>query len=115
MGIYRMYPGDDGETHIEEMTLESHPHLQDPQPVEGLRLWRVEEGRFSDFHPAPDRRWMIILEGEVEIGLGDGSLHRFGPGDIRLIEDITGHGHTTRFTQPYLAVLIPAVGPVTGQ
>ena len=109
MGIYRMYPGDDGETHIEEQTLESHPELQNLQPVEGLRLWKVEEGRFQDFHPAPDRRWMIILSGEVEIGLGDGSTHRFGPGDIRLIEDITGHGHTTRFTKPYLAVLMPAL------
>ena len=51
MGIYRMYPGDDGETHIEEMTLESHPDLLNLQPVEGLRIWKVEEGRFQDFHP----------------------------------------------------------------
>ena len=87
-----MYPGDDGETHIEELTLESHPHLGSLQPVEGLRIWRMEPGHFADFHPAPDRRWMVILEGQVEIGLGDGTKHRFGPGDIRLIEDITGHG-----------------------
>ena len=108
MGIYRMYSGDDGETHIEEQTLESHPNLGSLQPVEGLRVWRMEPGHFADFHPAPDRRWMVILEGEVEIGLGDGTTHRFGPGDIRLIEDITGHGHTTRAIGSYLAVLMPA-------
>jgi len=32
----------------------------------------------------------------VEIGLGDGSKHVFGPGDARLVEDTTGKGHTTR-------------------
>jgi hypothetical protein len=34
--------------------------------------------------------------GGVEIGLGDGSLHRCGPGEGILAEDLTGKGHTTR-------------------
>ena len=33
--------------------------------------------------------------GQLEIGLGDGSKHVFGPGDARLVEDTTGQGHTT--------------------
>ena len=107
MGIYRMYSGDDGETHIEELSLESHPHLESLQPVTGMRIWKVEDGRFVDFHPAPDRRWMVILSGQVEIGLGDGSKHRFGPGDIRLIEDTTGRGHTTHFMGDYVSALMP--------
>ena len=36
------------------------------------------------------------LEGEFEIGLADGSTHRFGPGHVTLAEDLTGKGHTTR-------------------
>jgi hypothetical protein len=28
--------------------------------------------------------------------LGDGTIHRLGPGDVNLAEDLTGHGHTTR-------------------
>ena len=39
---------------------------------------------------------VITLEGEVEIGLGDGTTHRFGPGHVTLAEDLTGKGHTTR-------------------
>jgi hypothetical protein len=39
---------------------------------------------------------VIILSGELEIGLGDGTFRRFGPGDARLVEDTTGRGHTTR-------------------
>ena len=39
---------------------------------------------------------MITLSGEVEIGLGDGTVHRFGAGHVNLAEDLTGQGHTTR-------------------
>ena len=39
------------------------------------------------------------IAGEVEIGLGDGSFHRFGVGDLRLMEDTTGRGHNTRALQ----------------
>jgi hypothetical protein len=37
---------------------------------------------------------VIILSGQLEIGLGDGSTHVFGPGDARLVEDNQGDGHT---------------------
>jgi hypothetical protein len=45
----------------------------------------------------------------VEIGLGDGTVHRFGPGHVNLVEDLTGQGHTTRVVgrQPRLSVTIP--------
>ena len=72
-----------------------------------MRIWQVEPARFVDFHPAPDQRWMVILSGQLEIGLGDGSKHPFGPGDIRLIEDTTGRGHTTHFLGIYAAALMP--------
>ena len=38
----------------------------------------------------------MTLAGQAEIGLGDGSTHRVGPGDVLLAEDLTGRGHTTR-------------------
>ena len=45
----------------------------------------------------------------VRLGLGDGSLHRFGPGHVTLAEDLTGRGHTTRVVgnQARLSVTIP--------
>jgi quercetin dioxygenase-like cupin family protein len=49
---------------------------------------------FVDWHNAPRRQYVITLAGRVEIGLGDGSLHRFGPGEAILAEDLKGH--TTR-------------------
>ena len=48
------------------------------------------------WHTAPRRQYIITLAGEAEIGLGDGTIHRLGPGDVNRAEDLTGHGHTTR-------------------
>ena len=106
MGIYRMYTGSDNETHIEELSLSDHPELGNLQIVKGLQIQKNEGGRFMDFHQAPNKRWLITLSGELEIGLGDGTVHKFGPGDVRLIEDITGHGHTTRYVTEHMSALM---------
>lgn len=96
MSIARLYTGDDGQSHIEMMSTESHPGLTDMQSTTGIVFRTVEPGYFVDWHTAPRRQYVITLEGEVEIGLGDGTLHRFGPGHVTLAEDLTGQGHTTR-------------------
>ena len=96
MDITRLYSGDDGETHIEEMTLESHPELAKLQAASGIVFRSAEPGNFLDWHPAPRRQFVITISGEVEIGLGDGTVHRYGPGHVNLAEDLTGRGHTTR-------------------
>ena len=106
MGIYRMYTGPDNETHIEELPLSAYPELGELQTVKGLQIQHNQGGRFMDFHQAPNKRWLITLSGELEIGLGDGTVHKFGPGDVRLIEDVTGHGHTTRYVTDHVSALM---------
>ena len=56
----------------------------------------AEPGRFSDWHNAPRRQYIITLSGEGEIGLEDGTTRRLRAGDVNLAEDMTGKGHTTR-------------------
>jgi quercetin dioxygenase-like cupin family protein len=62
-----------------------------------------------DWHNAPRRQYVITLAGRVEIGLGDGSLHRFGPGEGILAEDLTGKGHTTGAVgdEPRVMMIVP--------
>jgi hypothetical protein len=43
-----------------------------------------------------ETRPIFILSGQMEIGIGDGTTRRFGPGDVVLADDRTGKGHTTR-------------------
>jgi quercetin dioxygenase-like cupin family protein len=109
MSITRLYTGTDGQTHIEELDLASHPELTTLQAAKGIVFRTTQPGYFSDWHNAPRRQFVITLEGEVEIGLGDGSIHRFGPGHVTLAEDLTGKGHTTRVVgnQPRMTATIP--------
>ncbi len=109
MGIFRLYTGDDGQSHIEELDLASHPELTSPQNTIGISFRESPAGRFSDWHNAPRRQYIITLSGEMEIGLGDGTVHRFGPGSVTLAEDLTGQGHTTRNpgNAPRLSATIP--------
>ena len=96
MAIIRLFTGDDGETHMEELDPEEHPELTEIHEAKGVRFRVSPAGYFSDWHNAPRRQYVINLSGEVEIGLKDGSVHRFGPGHVTLAEDVTGSGHTTR-------------------
>ena len=109
MGIYRLYTGDDGQSHFEDQDLESHPQLTSPNPTTGISFSESPPGNFIDWHPAPRRQYVISLSGQLEIGLGDGTLRRFGPGDARLVEDTTGQGHTTRVVgdQPSITAVVP--------
>ena len=112
MGIFRLYTGADGQSHLEELKLASHPELTALQPTTGIAFRTSAPGRFSDWHNAPQRQYVINLAGEVEIGLGDGTLHRFGPGNVTLAEDLTGKGHTTRVVGnvPRVSATIPLAG-----
>jgi quercetin dioxygenase-like cupin family protein len=96
MGMTRLYTGADGQTHIETIDPAARPDLTALHATKGVVFRSTEPGHFSDWHNAPRRQYVITLEGEVEIGLADGTVHRFGPGHVTLAEDLTGKGHTTR-------------------
>ena len=113
MAIYRLYTGSDGESHIDELGLGEGSDWGSLTAAAGILFRATPAGNFLDWHPAPRRQWVIILSGALEIGLGDGSVRRFGPGDARLVEDTTGHGHTTRVvgSQPCVMAFVPFEGP----
>ena len=104
-----LYSGDDGQSHIEEMTLDSHPALTELHGAMGVWFQRTPAGHFMDWHHAPRRQYVIMLAGEMEIGIGDGSLHSVRPGDVLFAEDLTGQGHTRRITssEPRLSATVP--------
>jgi quercetin dioxygenase-like cupin family protein len=104
-----LFSGNDGQSHIESMTLESHPTLNELHAVKGVWIQTIEGGHFLDWHHAPRRQYVIMLSGEMEIGLGDGSMHQLGPGDVLFAEDLTGQGHTRRVTsdKPRISATVP--------
>jgi hypothetical protein len=106
MGIYRVFAGSDGESHMEELSLEEHSELGALTNLSEVRVQQFDGTRNRDFHPLPERRLIIHLSGEVEIGTSDGSRHVFRSGDIRLMEDVTGRGHAHVDRSPSSAVYV---------
>ena len=94
MGIYRIYATEDGESHMEELELAERPDLHAMLNVAEVRVQWWTEPRVMDFHPLPDRRFIIHLSGETEITVSDGGSHVFRAGDARLMEDTSGKGHS---------------------
>ena len=106
----RLYTGDDGQSHFEELDLAMGPVGSSPmQAATGVTFRRAEPGEFIDWHPAPRRQYVITLSGQGEIEVGDGTVRRFGPGDVMLAEDLTGKGHLTRVVgnEPRVSAAIP--------
>ena len=56
--------------------------------------------------PCPERRLIIHLSGEVGIGASDGAKRVLRAGDIRLMEDVTGKGHSHNDLTPSAAVYV---------
>ena len=106
MAIYRIFSDTDGESHIEDLNLEEHPELGAMINVSEVRVQEFDGSRNMDFHPLPERRLVIHLSGEVEIGASDGAKRVLRAGDIRLMEDVTGRGHTHVDLSPSAAVYV---------
>ncbi len=101
MKVTRLYAGPDGESHFQDIDIALKPGDPGEQLSEKLKatgvIFRETTGGYDlTFHNAPRRQYVITLAGQAEIILGDGTKRTFGPGDIMLAEDTTGHGHITR-------------------
>jgi hypothetical protein len=98
MKILRLYTGDDGESHFEdcEIPLETGPVSRFSAALKAKSVMFLELKSYYDYHNAPQRQYVIFLDGAVEIEVADGSKRIIQAGEILLAEDTTGHGHITR-------------------
>jgi quercetin dioxygenase-like cupin family protein len=81
--IVRIYTGDDGQTHFEDLPLPAEEsHNVALQAGANLMFRCFPADYWSDWHTAPRRQYIFILAGQMEIGIGGGTTRRFGPGDV---------------------------------
>jgi hypothetical protein len=101
MKITRIYTGTDGVTHFEDIEIPLSDQgdigkLSEIESATGI-IFRQTPGNYDyDWHPAPSRQYVLLLDGEVDIEVGDGAKRRFGTGDVLLVEDTDGRGHKSR-------------------
>jgi hypothetical protein len=111
--VKHLYSGSDGESHLGEIDLPKvggrpGQSVQTRLFSTDVEMGHALPGSFIDFHGVTTPRFLIILQGEMEIGLGDGSKHILRKGAIVLAADTTGRGHTSRGigTEPIISLTV---------
>ena len=95
MQFCRMYTGDDGKSHFEELDqTQGSQYFLSTITAKALVFKNDDNRDILGWHNAPRRQWCVTLSGTCEIGIGDGTKKTFGPGDVFLAEVVTVQGHT---------------------
>ncbi len=105
MHITRIYADAAGESHFADIDIPLTDAgtiglLSQPMPASSVIFRETLPHYDFDWHPAPRRQLVVLLDGEIEITTSDGQSRTFRGGDILLLEDTTGRGHKTRHTHP---------------
>ena len=102
--ITRIYADEQGDSHFEDMELPLEEageigFLSEKIPAKEVMFRKVKPTYDYDFHTAPQRQFIILLDGEIEIETSLGVKRTFKGGHILLMEDTEGRGHKTRNLQ----------------
>lgn len=98
--ITRVFADDSGESHFEELL---YP-LTNGGPIGFLServkvkevIFRKVLPSYDDLHNAPEKQYVVLLDGAVEIETSTGERRVFDPGELLLMEDVTGKGHRSK-------------------
>src|SRR5688500_14246388 len=119
MRYARSYPGPDGESHFEDIQVEFTPvpyvprspmvDLSASTAASAATFVHLASDWYGDWYPSPRRQFNVTLSGAIEVRVSDGDVRRFGPGDVWLLEDISGKGHNLRVldADDWYGMLIP--------
>jgi hypothetical protein len=100
-----VYSDINGDTHFEDIEIPliqagNVGQLSDILPATGIIFREVEPSYDWNFHPAPQKQYIVLLDGEIEIETSLGEKRIFTAGEVLLVEDTTGKGHKTRNLRP---------------
>ncbi len=113
MKIIRVFAGEDGESHFEDVTSEEMANIVNRLGSGDITLGLRPSPSFSDYHNAPRRQYVVNLSGTAEFETADGTKVQMEPGDVLVAEDLTGHGHIARSLgdTPRASLAIPLADP----
>lgn len=103
--ITRIYSDENGDSRFEDISrpLESEGEigfLSEREEVESIIFRKVKATYDYDFHNAPERQYLFLMDGGIEIETSLGEKRQFETGEVLLLEDTTGKGHKTRNLKP---------------
>lgn len=103
--ITRIYADHDGESHFDELQIPLEDagiigYLSQSIKVKDLSFRKVVETYEYDFHVAPHRQYIVLLDGQIEIETSLGEKRQFNAGEVICVEDTNGKGHRTKNLLP---------------
>lgn len=116
MQYVEIYADDEGVSHFSDVDISlaqgvvAPPalpvNLSECRPASEVGFITIPSGWDGGWHQPPTEGYVVVLEGEVEIEVGDGQLRRFPKGSVWLHKDRKGRGHNSRVTSEEEAKLI---------
>ena len=99
--ITRLYSDSNGDSRFEDISIPLQDageigKLSAGLPVSSIIFREVEASYDYDFHNAPQKQYLILIDGEIEIETSLGEKRQFKAGDVLLLEDTEGKGHRTK-------------------
>jgi len=106
MDYVRIWADEAGESHFEDVTLETtvapaEPGVAELWISEAVALATVEfltvkaAAQEPDWHCGPRQQFVVFLDGWVQITVSDGEVRRLEAGSSVLVDDLHGRGHVT--------------------
>ncbi|MDD1711157.1 MAG: cupin domain-containing protein [Methanoregulaceae archaeon] len=99
---HRIYVDPRGDSHFDTVTVKQSLacaappaapfYVSEDKPASKYRFYSFQPGWIGELHPAPTRQFLALMSGAVEMETTDGTVRRFRPGDLVLLEDTLGQG-----------------------
>ncbi len=101
MKITRIFSDENGDSHFENLEIPlidqgNIGFLSKNIDVKKLQFRKVSADYDYDFHCAPQKQFIVLLDGGIEIETSLGEIRESQTGEILLVEDISGKGHKTK-------------------
>jgi uncharacterized cupin superfamily protein len=83
-------------------------------PVAYWHAWETQPGHAAGFQPVDAAKCVAMTGGKIEVTASDGEKRYFTRGDVFLLQDISGRGHTIRNVgfEPSTAVIVTMKEPM---
>jgi quercetin dioxygenase-like cupin family protein len=109
----RLFSDEQGVARFEDVEVRLHPDdprpdalsLSEPIPATAVLFGRAPAGGSHIEQPESRRQLMICLSGSGEI-TASGETRTFGPGDVLLVEDVEGVGHSSATVEGFTVIAV---------
>jgi hypothetical protein len=97
-----------GQTYFGEVESADAAGKERKMPVAYWQVWETQPGHVADFTTVDLPKCVAMTGGKIEVTASNGEKRWFNRGEVFLLQDIKGKGHTIRTLgfEPHTAVVV---------